>query len=242
MPGGGFVTTYTDVTDRKRAEEDAREAREAAEAANRAKSEFLANMSHEIRTPDERDHRHDASSRWRPSSTPSSASTSTIVTSSADALLAADQRHPRLLEDRGPASSCSKQSTFTPARDAWARRSSRCGPRAHEKGLELTSLVHAGRAATASSATPARLRQILVNLVGNAIKFTAEGEVRVEVSVAERSEAGVVLHGAVIDSGIGIPTAKQASIFEPFIQADSSTTRRHGGTGSGSPSRASSWS
>ena len=74
---------------------------------------------------------------------------------------------------------------------------------------------------------------MLINLVGNAIKFTAKGEVRVEVRVAQRTETGVILHAQVSDSGIGIAADKQASIFEPFIQADSSTTRRHGGTGLG---------
>jgi CheY-like chemotaxis protein/HPt (histidine-containing phosphotransfer) domain-containing protein len=74
---------------------------------------------------------------------------------------------------------------------------------------------------------------VLINLVGNAIKFTAEGEVRVEVHVAQRTDTSVILHAQVSDSGIGIAADKQASIFEPFIQADSSTTRRHGGTGLG---------
>ena len=106
------------------------------------------------------------------------------------------------------------------------------GPRAHEKGLEITSSVDP-EVPDGLVGDPGRLRQVLINLVGNAIKFTAEGEVRVEVRVAQRSETGVILHAQVSDSGIGIAADKQASIFEPFIQADSSTTRRHGGTGLG---------
>ena len=74
---------------------------------------------------------------------------------------------------------------------------------------------------------------MLVNLVGNAIKFTERGDIKVEVQVAERTESGVTLAVAVSDTGIGIPADKQAAIFEAFIQADSSTTRRHGGTGLG---------
>ena len=106
------------------------------------------------------------------------------------------------------------------------------GPRAHEKGLEITSSVDP-EVPDGLVGDPGRLRQVLINLVGNAIKFTAEGEVRVEVRVAQRTETGVILHAQVSDSGIGIAADKQASIFEPFIQADSSTTRRHGGTGLG---------
>ena len=106
------------------------------------------------------------------------------------------------------------------------------GPRAHEKGLEITSSVDP-EVPDGLVGDPGRLRQVLINLVGNAIKFTAEGEVRVEVRVAQRSETGVILHAQVSDSGIGIAADKQASIFEPFTQADSSTTRRHGGTGLG---------
>ena len=78
-----------------------------------------------------------------------------------------------------------------------------------------------------------RLRQIVVNLVGNAIKFTESGEVTLEVTRESRSDKDVVLHFTVADTGIGIPPDKQAAIFEMFEQADTSTTRRHGGTGLG---------
>ena len=104
--------------------------------------------------------------------------------------------------------------------------------RAHHKGLELTLAI--------DEAVPhivdgdaGRLRQIIVNLVGNAIKFTETGEVDVRVDVASRTVDDVVLHVAVQDTGIGIPAEKQASVFDAFVQADASTTRDYGGTGLG---------
>jgi signal transduction histidine kinase/ligand-binding sensor domain-containing protein/CheY-like chemotaxis protein len=100
-----------------------------------------------------------------------------------------------------------------------------------EKGLALNFLVAAGVPDTLSG-DPGRLRQIIINLIGNAIKFTEEGTVALEVS-EERGKEGFALHFSVRDSGIGIPVAKQAAIFEAFAQADGSTTRRYGGTGLG---------
>jgi CheY-like chemotaxis protein len=111
-------------------------------------------------------------------------------------------------------------------------------PRAHQKGLELAYHMAAGVPA-AVSGDPARLRQIIVNLVGNGIKFTEAGEVVLlvdregPVGAAGSEEATVTLHFTVSDTGIGIPSAKQATIFDSFTQADTSTTRRFGGTGLG---------
>ena len=228
-PGGGFVTTYTDVTDRKRVEEDARRAREAAEAASRAKSEFLANMSHEIRTPmnaiigmSELALGTELNAEQR--------EYLSLVKSSAGALL-------ELINDLLDFSKIEARRLVLEQIEFALRPSlddalKSLGPRAHEKGLEITSSVDP-EVPDGLVGDPGRLRQVLINLVGNAIKFTAEGEVRVEVRVAQRTRDRRDPPRAVSDSGIGIAADKQASIFEPFTQADSSTTRRHGGTGLG---------
>jgi signal transduction histidine kinase len=104
--------------------------------------------------------------------------------------------------------------------------------RAQQKGIELLWRVDPNvPERVIGDAT--RLRQVLVNLVGNAIKFTARGEVRVDVETQEQSQDRVILHFRVTDSGIGIAKEKQSMIFEAFTQADSSTTRNYGGTGLG---------
>src|SRR4030095_10700656 len=105
-------------------------------------------------------------------------------------------------------------------------------PRAHEKALELACRIHPD-IPDHLLGDPGRLRQILLNLVGNAIKFTETGEGVVEGSIEAKSRRGIVLHFAVRDTGIGIPKAQQGKVFEAFAQADSSTTRRYGGTGLG---------
>lgn len=104
--------------------------------------------------------------------------------------------------------------------------------RAHQKGLELMYDVHTDVPDTVIG-DPGRLRQVLVNLVGNAIKFTEVGEVVVRADVVSQDAGHVVLHFAVSDSGIGVPADKQKTIFEAFTQADGSTTRKFGGTGLG---------
>src|SRR5205823_1745627 len=104
--------------------------------------------------------------------------------------------------------------------------------RAHQKGLELAHHIDAD-VPDRLLGDPGRLRQVVVNLVGNAIKFTESGEVVLGVTVEAREHDGVLLHVTVTDTGIGIPPEQQARIFESFTQADSSTTRRYGGSGLG---------
>jgi two-component system, sensor histidine kinase and response regulator len=103
---------------------------------------------------------------------------------------------------------------------------------AHEKGLELTYQVQRDLPARLLG-DPTALRQILVNLIGNGIKFTDDGEVTVVVRLEAADDEGTVVHFVVADTGSGIPSAKQASIFDAFVQVDGSSTRRHGGTGLG---------
>jgi signal transduction histidine kinase len=104
--------------------------------------------------------------------------------------------------------------------------------RAHEKGLELLCDV-ASEIPAVMTGDPTRLRQIILNLVGNAIKFTSEGEISLAVQREERGEPGWMLRFTISDTGIGIPESQLLRIFEPFSQADSSTTREFGGTGLG---------
>jgi len=102
--------------------------------------------------------------------------------------------------------------------------------RAEAKDLALR-VTHEGRLPEAISTDPCRLRQILVNLVGNAIKFTEAGEVVVAVRLCEKDPRAARIEFEVRDTGVGIPPAHLASVFEPFSQGDASTTRRFGGTG-----------
>ena len=221
--------TLVDITVRKRSEAELQKAKEAAEAANSAKSAFLAHMSHEIRTPmnavigmTELALDTDLTLEQR--------EYLTMARESGKSLL-------RLINDildfsKIEAGKLELDSTDFSLRHGINDMAKILGVRARQKGLEL-SLHIPPEVPDALLGDPGRLRQVLSNLVDNAIKFTERGAVDLTIEKISQSEEDVRLHFSVEDSGIGIPPEKRQLIFEAFAQADNSTTRKYGGTGLG---------